>query len=159
MFIGGDDIFAIASLETYIQSVTHMYKNIVRGIQTHAELSTYSEVFGISGGISFIRNDLGIVPLVYYFEQSEENLTKAKSVSGKNRIVISKCMMTWDELETVSDLLRQKQEKIFQGLTRQQRMNMYTNIRELKRRILSIHKNTGRKLLTREEEQHVYNIH
>lgn len=159
LFIGGDDIFAIAKLNTYIQSISQMHKNIVNGIMSKKELYKYQSSFGISGGVSFIRNDLGKVPLVYYFEQSEEKLSDAKQVLGKNVVSVSNCVMTWEQLEILSSIITRKSSIIFQGLDEQQTMIMYVNILELKKRILNIHKNTRRKLLSLEEEQSVYNIH
>lgn len=158
LFIGGDDIFAIAKLDTYFMSVTQMYKNIVKGIMSYKELQEYQECFGISGGISFIRNDLGSIPLVYYFEQSEDKLIKAKSVFGKNVVSVSNCIITWEQLEMLSSILARKHAAVFGGLSDQQTMNMYFNVLELKSRLLRVHKNTGRKLLTKEEEKSVYSI-
>ena len=158
VFIGGDDIFAVAPIENYLTAVSAMHKRIKTEIDTSEELTQYREVFGISAGVSFIRNDLGKVPVVYYFEQSEEKLMQAKQVSGKNVFVVSNCIMTWEQLEMLSKILTEKESVILQGLSEEQRYDLYFNVKVLKNRILSIHRNTGGNLLTEEEERNVYSI-
>ena len=158
IFVGGDDIFAIADIDNYLKVVSDLHERIKEKIGASDELLLYKDYFGISGGASFIRNDLGTVPLVYYFEQSEDSLMRAKDLPDKNSFVVSNYVLTWEQLKTLSNILSKNGAIITQGLGEQQIYNLYLNIKELKSRILRLNKNTGKTLLTSKEEEDVYSI-
>ena len=103
-----------------------------------------------------IRNDLGNTPLLYFFESSEEQLTDAKNTTKKNVISVSGTILTWEQLLLLSDVTEKYEKEIFGGLRDDQRFAVRTNIREMKRRILAIHR--AWKILKDKEESILYGI-
>lgn len=158
IFIGGDDIFAIAKRTNYLSVVKQMYQNIRNGIYQKQELELYRENFGISGGCSLIRNDLGNVPLLYYFESSEEQLMKAKGVSGKNVLAVEDMVMDWEQLQTVATIFEKHRKYIENELDENQKMTLEINIGVLRSRMLNLNKWSKKKIMTSEEERIIYGI-
>lgn len=168
IFVGGDDFFAISKLDRYLELLSEIYQRIKQSINTCDELMLYREHFGLSGGIAFIRNDLGSVPLLYYYEESERSLEMAKAIPGKNAVVIpapnivsarkKNTDLTWQQLASIYSIMAEHKETILKGVSAQQRYVLFTNIKELANRILSINRSHGGKLLSREEVYDVSNI-
>lgn len=158
IFVGGDDIFAIAKRANYLSVVRQMYQNIKENIFGQQELELYRKSFGISGGCALIRSDLGNVPLLYYFESSEEQLMKAKEVKGKNVLAIEDVVLSWQQLQTIANVFEKNREYIESGLDENQKMTLEINVGALRQRILNLNKGSKKKFITYEEERIIYGI-
>lgn len=115
IYIGGDDIFAVAPLSQGLHTLADMYQRIRRGIEEREELAPYRPHFGISGGVSAVEFFGGTLPLIYYLESSEEQLTQAKSHPGKNCVCYEDRLLTWEQVALLSRLLTAHGEKLFPG--------------------------------------------
>ena len=168
IFVGGDDFFAISKLDRYLEVLSEIYQKIKQCINTCDELILYREHFGLSGGVAFIRNDLGSIPLLYYYEESERCLEMAKEIPGKNVVVIPapniiatqkrNTDLTWQQLASIYSIMVKYKEIILEGASAQQRYVLFTNIKELANRILSINRSNDGKLLSEEEVYDVSSI-
>lgn len=152
IFVGGDDIFVVLKNEEHIVATYKLYQAIKKGIENTEALAAYRELFGMSAGLCIIRNDLGKVPLFYYFDLAEEQLEKAKSISGKNVVSIENTVVSWQQIEVLSRIMENKGEEIISALDKNQRLIVFSNLRELKSRIIGFNRNSDEKFLSREEE-------
>lgn len=152
IFVGGDDIFVVLKNEQHIVSTYKLYDAIKKGIENSPSLEAYRGLFGMSAGLCIIRNDLGKVPLFYYFDVAEDQLEKAKSISGKNVVAIEGTVISWQQLEILSRVMEEKGEDIVLALDKNQRLVVLSNLRELKSRIIAFNRNSNEKFLGREEE-------
>ena len=158
IFVGGDDLFAVVKMEGYLSTISRIFQNIKEGIKKEHDLELYKKVWGISGGSALIRNDLGNVPLLYYFESSEEQLEKAKNVKGKNAISIEGTLLSWQQLLILSEVFERNRKEILEGLEPEQKVTIETNVRELKTRVLNLNRWSDKKIMTSEEEKIVGSI-
>ena len=104
IYIGGDDIFAVAPLEDALGVVASMHQKILDGISTRPELALYRPHFGISGGISSVEFRSSRIPLIYYFSSSEDCLSMAKQHPGKNCVQYGARLVNWQQISTLSRL-------------------------------------------------------
>lgn len=111
IFVGGDDIFAIAELENYLGVITRVRSRILNEITENPYLNLYKDYVGISGSVTEIRNDLGRVPLLYYYNEGEEMLEKAKMVPGKNSVAMKSgrrvITLQWNQIVVLNQLYTQ----------------------------------------------------
>ncbi len=154
IFIGGDDIFAIAPLESALQLVAAMAANLRRGVDTVPEMAPYRPHFSLCGGVDYIRRSTE--PLLYYFLSSEQQLEKAKDIPGKNRVCWMGTVLTWPQLNTLAAVVGRCGERLFAGCTDQQRSQALRDVSLLRRRILTMDRAAG--LLTEQEKQIVEEI-
>lgn len=115
IYIGGDDIFAVVPLEKGLHTLADMYRRICLGIDTSRELAPYRPHFGISGGVSAVEFFDGKLPLVYYLDSSEQQLTQAKEHPGKNCVCYENKILTWQQVALLDKCLAIYGEKLFPG--------------------------------------------
>ena len=130
IFAGGDDLFLVASTDAWIPELGRIYRRIRQGVEQREELRPYRGVFGISGGVCPIRNRLASIPLLYYYEESETALEQAKAERGKNILVVDGVPVTWDELLTLGDALKQYGDAAFRFMTDADRAELMPNVRK-----------------------------
>lgn len=150
IFIGGDDIFATAPADTYLMDISIMYQRIKNGIMTRAELESYRSSFGISGGASIIRNDLGKESLLVLYHTSENELSTAKSANGKNVISINKSVLSWEQFITLTELVEKNKNKLFNNIDSNAKMILMENVYRLTAHILTMRRHIS---LTNEQER------
>lgn len=138
IFVGGDDIFILLKDCNYPKVINALYRNLRDGIEKTEELSLYRPIFGISGGMSIIRNDLGKVPLFYYSELAEEQLEIAKATKNKNSISINETVLSWDQIFALAEITEHHMDKILDGMDENRRLIILSNPGELKNRILRL---------------------
>ncbi len=153
IFIGGDDIFAVTKAETAISDVAAMYKNIKDKVESLPTMEPYRESFGISGGVCEIRSDLGKVPIMYYFDESEKMLEKAKSVKGKNTICYMNVNMSWEQFNALAEITKKNRSLLFQNSNLNE---LIKDAIKLKTRILNIDKKM--KILSSEQRRLIDDI-
>lgn len=150
IFIGGDDIFATAPADTYLMDISIMYQRIKNGIMTRAELESYRSSFGISGGASIIRNDLGKESLLVLYHTSENELSTAKSANGKNVFSINKSVLSWEQFITLTELVEKNKNKLFNNIDSNAKMILMENVYRLTAHILTMRRHIS---LTNEQER------
>ena len=150
IFIGGDDIFATASVDTYLNVISKMYNNIREGIMTRPELESYRAYFGISGGTSIIRNDLGKESLLVLYHTSENELSTAKSAKGKNVISINNVVVSWEQFLLLTELVEKNKTKLFNNIDNNAQMILMEDVLRLTARILSMKRQIT---MTKEQER------
>ena len=128
IFVGGDDIFAIADIEDYLGVITRVRSRILNAISENPYLSLYKDFVGISGSVTEIRNDLGAVPLIYYYNEGEEMLEKAKTVPGKNSVAMRSggrvITLQWEQIAVLHDVYM----RCFSKLSPEERNSIPVNI-------------------------------
>ena len=91
-------------------------------------LSLYKDYVGISGSVTEIRNDLGPVPLLYYYNEGEEMLEKAKTVPGKNSVAMRSggrvITLQWEQIAVLHDVYM----RCFSKLSPEERNSIPVNI-------------------------------
>lgn len=150
IFIGGDDIFATASVDTYLNVISKMYNNIRKGIMTKPELESYRAYFGISGGASIIRNDLGKESLLVLYHASENELLTAKSAKGKNVISINNAVVSWEQFLVLTEIVEKNKNKLFSNIDNNAKMILMEDVLRLTARVLSMKRQIT---MTKEQER------
>lgn len=128
IFVGGDDIFAIAAIEDFLGIITRVRNRLLNEISKNSYLALYREYVGISGSVTEIRNDLGVVPLLYYYNEGEEMLEKAKTVPGKNSVAMKSgnrvILLQWNQILVLNNLF----DRYYKEISLQERNDMLVNI-------------------------------
>ncbi len=150
IFVGGDDIFVLLKSCNYPLTVSSLYKKIKDGISRTEELSLYRSIFGISAGLAVIRNDLGSVPLFYYSDLAEKQLECVKSTRTKNAVAIGERIISWEQLCALAEYTKDDMDNILDGLDKNQRLVILSNVGELKSRILRLSKS---KIIRKRKEE------
>ena len=117
---------------------------------TRAELESYRSSFGISGGASIIRNDLGKESLLVLYHTSENELSTAKSANGKNVISINKSVLSWEQFITLTELVEKNKNKLFNNIDSNAKMILMENVYRLTAHILTMRRHIS---LTNEQER------
>lgn len=112
IFAGGDDLFLIGPWNQIIR-LSELISNKIK------ELGGYNEEVHISIGISLASSS---VPVYQLADKAEEELEKAKKISGKNAVTVFGKTLIWDEFydvfalkEYFGDLLANESEKVSIG--------------------------------------------
>ena len=151
IFVGGDDIFFIAPMKTYLSNLYKVYVQLKKAIESKEELKLYQSCFGLSAGCNYIRNDLGETPLYFYYNSSEKELEKAKKYAGKNVVSAVDTILTWEELGVIESVLREKYKTIIDMLDSNQEMVHMVRIKMLRDRIITLNRNQRIKLTAEQE--------
>lgn len=138
VFVGGDDIFLLLKDCNYPLIINTLYSKLRYGIENTPELSPYRPIFGISGGMSLIRNDLGKIPLFYYSDLAEAQLEKAKASKEKNCISINGKLLTWTQISALAEVTGENMDIILEGLDENRKLIILSNTAELKNRIMRL---------------------
>ena len=139
VYIGGDDLFAVAPLENALGIAASMYRRICAELETRPPLAPYCPHFGLSGGIC--QTALGeSLPLIYGFNAAEEQLELAKSIPGKNRVVVEGSALTWEQLCLLARMEEEQRDLLFAGMDPAAIRNEKRDVRRLAQRILACHR-------------------
>ena len=110
IFAGGDDIFFLCPLNEYLSTVCGFYRSLKSSFENNEYLKGYAtDFFGISAGVSALRNRLDSIPVLSYWESAESALSAAKTQGSKNCVYIKlpdgeKLSVRWDDLCFLSDI-------------------------------------------------------
>lgn len=129
VYIGGDDIFAIAPIDQCMTVVADMYRKIREGICASPQLASYVPHFSISGGVVRVPFSLGGVPPAYYFSRSEDMLSKAKI--EKDCICISGETYPWSRILKTAELYETYRQQLTEAVGEQFMSEYYMNPKKI----------------------------
>ncbi len=118
IFAGGDDIFFLCPLSAYLSVIAGFYRNLRQKLANDPVLSLYErEHFGISAGISVLRNKLDTIPLASYWESTEDALHAAKTKGNKNCLYFQlpnkeQQYIGWEDLCFLADIYQRLREQV-----------------------------------------------
>ena len=158
VFVGGDDLFVLVQMETYLQDIWQIYSAIRDGIDGQPALERYRPVFSVCCGAALMRTDLGEVPLYYAYQNSEEELIKAKKTPGKNVISVLGDILRWNQLALLAEITQRQRYDLFGLMTPNQKMVLLSHVRELIGKLLQWNRATRGKYLSQEEERRLREI-
>ncbi len=119
IFAGGDDIFFLCPFDEYLSVVSDFYIRLKRQFKETPELIDYADkYFGVSGGLCILRNKLDNIPLISYYESSENALIAAKTTGGKNCLCLQLpgneiLYIKWDDFCFLADVFSRLKEPLF----------------------------------------------
>lgn len=154
VFVGGDDIFVLIESENFYTVAARLYENIRRGIFDSEALFHYRESFGISAGMSLLRQDLGGFLLFYYSDLCERELENAKCQKGKNVLSFSSVIVSWKQISVIGRVVEENYDRIVAGLDPNQKLVVLSRVRELCKRIIG----NCRMDISKEEERSLESI-